>query len=84
MLETRERFDGDEGPVRISNTLDITGDWRAEPLKVISGVTESIKALEGTMAEAVRLARRQGITWEEIGKALGVSRQSAWERFSTD
>ena len=70
--------------MRLTNTLDITGDWRAEPMKVISGVTQSIKALDGILAEAVRLARKQGITWEEIGKALGVSRQSAWERFSTD
>jgi hypothetical protein len=84
MMKTTERPDGDEGPVRVHNTLDITGDWRAEPLKVISGVTQSIKALDGTLAEAVRVARKQGVTWEEIGKALGVSRQSAWERFSVD
>ena len=26
--------------------------------------------------------RKREISWAEIGKALGVSRQSAWERFS--
>ncbi|MGO4257122.1 AsnC family protein [Marmoricola sp. RAF53] len=30
----------------------------------------------------VALIRARGISWAEIGKALGVSRQAAWERFS--
>lgn len=32
-------------------------------------------------ADAVRLARLQGRSWADIGQALGVSRQSAWERW---
>jgi hypothetical protein len=31
----------------------------------------------------VRRARDGGRTWTEIGASLGVSRQSAWERFSS-
>jgi len=30
----------------------------------------------------VRQARGRGITWTRIGAALGMTRQSAWERFS--
>jgi hypothetical protein len=30
----------------------------------------------------VRAARSRGITWTRIGAALGMTRQSAWERFS--
>jgi ClpX C4-type zinc finger len=30
----------------------------------------------------VRQARDRGITWTRIGDALGMTRQSAWERFS--
>ncbi|MFJ1756953.1 ClpX C4-type zinc finger protein [Kitasatospora sp. NPDC088134] len=26
--------------------------------------------------------RRRGVTWARIGEALGITRQSAWERFS--
>jgi hypothetical protein len=26
--------------------------------------------------------RRRGVTWARIGTALGIARQSAWERFS--
>jgi hypothetical protein len=30
----------------------------------------------------VRELRRRGVTWSKIGVALGITRQSAWERFS--
>jgi ATP-dependent Clp protease ATP-binding subunit ClpX len=36
----------------------------------------------GQLAIAVRTARGRGITWTRIGAALGMTRQSAWERFS--
>ncbi|GAA2760713.1 helix-turn-helix domain-containing protein [Actinopolymorpha rutila] len=84
MIETTEHHDGSEDRVHVKVTLGISGDWRAEPLKVITGITEGTKSLDGSLAEAVREARKQGITWAQIGQALGVSRQSAWERFSVD
>src|SRR5438105_3864864 len=31
---------------------------------------------------AVKAARVQGHSWEEIGDAIGVTRQAAWQRFS--
>jgi len=34
------------------------------------------------LALAVRDAHAAGMSWAQIGQALGVSRQSAWERFS--
>ena len=34
------------------------------------------------LAEWVQLARSRRLSWAEIGKALGVSRQAAWERFA--
>ena len=70
------------GNVRVSIDMDITGDWSTDPLTVINGITAGVKGMEPPLRAAVKLARQQGHTWEEIGKALGVSRQSAWERFS--
>jgi hypothetical protein len=32
----------------------------------------------------VRVARQSGRSWSDIGTALGVSKQSAWERFGGD
>lgn len=76
--------ENEQKPVHVKVTLGIDGDWEAEPLKVITGIREGIKNFDGVLREAVAVARKQGITWEEIGKAWGVSRQSAWERFATD
>lgn len=84
MFELTERDDPAETPVQVKVTVGISGEWRAEPIKVITGITEGIRSLDSTLAEAVRLARQQGVTWAEIGTALGVSRQAAWERFSVD
>jgi hypothetical protein len=33
------------------------------------------------VAAAVRREREAGRSWAEIGRALGVTRQSAWERY---
>jgi ClpX C4-type zinc finger len=38
--------------------------------------------IERQLAVWVRTARTRGITWTRIGAALGMTRQSAWERFS--
>ena len=34
------------------------------------------------LLEWVQLARSRKLSWAEIGKALGISRQAAWERFA--
>jgi hypothetical protein len=38
--------------------------------------------LEDNLAVWVQRARGRGISWARIGAALGMARQSAWERFS--
>ena len=38
--------------------------------------------VEQTLTGWVRRARTLGATWARIGEALGMTRQSAWERFS--
>jgi hypothetical protein len=38
--------------------------------------------VERHLTDCVRQARSRGITWTRIGGALGMTRQSAWERFS--
>jgi hypothetical protein len=70
--------------VRIEVTLTIDGDWRSDPLKVMSGIREGSRSLDRWQRKAVKAARKQGRSWDDIGAACGVSRQAAWERFSTD
>lgn len=70
--------------VKVEVGLGITGDWHERPLTVVAGIAKGTKAMETTLREAVHLAREQGASWDEVGKALGVTRQAAWERFSRD
>ncbi|SEP52622.1 AsnC family protein [Amycolatopsis saalfeldensis] len=39
---------------------------------------------DGRIQTLVNLLRSRGVAWARIGEALGVTRQSAWERFSAD
>jgi hypothetical protein len=52
-----------------------------DPLAVIDGIVDASNGIEGALREWVRVARSKGHTWQEIARALHVTRQSAWERF---
>lgn len=45
-------------------------------------VARAGRQAELTLGEWVRRARELGATWERVGDALGITRQSAWKRFS--
>jgi hypothetical protein len=47
-----------------------------------AGVSGAIGDLQAKLGELVRQARTDGYTWTQIGAALGISKQAAWERFS--
>jgi len=38
--------------------------------------------VENNLTRYVKRARELGATWAVIGRSLGMTRQSAWERFS--
>lgn len=38
--------------------------------------------IEANLRSWVQELRRRGVTWARIGGSLGITRQSAWERFS--
>jgi hypothetical protein len=85
---THENLDDHEDEIMddhmVSVTLTLSDGWKDDPLRVISGISDGAKALAKWQRKAVNVARKQGSTWDEIGAAAGVSRQAAWERFSTD
>ncbi|MFI5045489.1 MAG: sigma factor-like helix-turn-helix DNA-binding protein [Acidimicrobiia bacterium] len=70
--------------IRVQVKLSIEGDWKKQPLQAVTGITRGMENLEEYRRQAVEMARADGRSWAEIGKSLGVSRQAAWERFSTD
>lgn len=38
-------------------------------------------AFDAAIAEAVAGQRERGYSWREIGEALGITREAAWQRF---
>ena len=55
----------------------------AELLETLRATSDASRALRDLVQQRVDVLRARGITWEEIGASLGISRQAAWERFSS-
>jgi hypothetical protein len=53
-----------------------------EMLSHIPRVAAHIDQAEADLRSWVQELRRRRVTWTRIGEALGITRQSAWERFS--
>jgi ATP-dependent Clp protease ATP-binding subunit ClpX len=68
-------------PAHVEVTVSIDGADR-DPLGALRGLTRGMRGLDATVPQVVAFAREQRCTWAEIGDALGITRQSAWERFS--
>lgn len=53
--------------------------------QLLSGLKNAEATVEATRAvlqSMIGELRRRAVSWEAVGKALGISRQAAWERFS--
>jgi hypothetical protein len=50
----------------------------------LPGVAAAGAMVQHSLRGWVQRGRALGATWDEIGGALGITRQSAWERFSPD
>ena len=63
-----------------------SGDWHAmtdtQLLAALKPAEASLDAVRSVLQAQIDTLRRRGISWSQIGDALGVSRQAAWERFS--
>ncbi len=57
--------------------LDLNGVLASLPRMAAAGAQ-----VESNLARYVMRAKRLGATWAAIGASLGMTRQSAWERFS--
>jgi hypothetical protein len=63
--------------------LRLIGDWETAPLDGLCESAGLARAVDKLQRHLVRQARDGGRSWTEIGAALGVSRQSAWQRFAS-
>ena len=62
--------------------LRTIGTWGERPLDDLSVACQASTAVDKLIRQTVAEARKQGCSWAEIGQALRVTKQSAWERFS--
>lgn len=51
-------------------------------MAALEQVTSEAKYQEALIPSAVVAARRAGASWTQIGLVLGITRQSAWARYS--
>lgn len=80
---------GDAGYVDDREDVEqfVIAKWRAEHLAPLEALTEVnrlqrvIADATADLAQAVVLARATGRSWEDIGRAAGISRQAAHERW---
>ncbi len=56
----------------------------ADPLAALRVLTDSELELDRIRRMQVVAARAAGASWQQIGDALGVTRQSAWESFTAE
>ena len=59
--------------------LDLDGVLASLPRIAAAGAQ-----VEGNLSRFVKRARELGATWAAIGTSMGMTRQSAWERFSSE
>src|SRR5262245_23515664 len=63
-----------------------SGDWTtlsdAQLLAALKPAEASLDAVRTVLQAQIDALRKRGVSWSDIGDALGVSRQAAWERFS--
>ncbi|MBU3702349.1 MAG: hypothetical protein FGM58_09935 [Acidimicrobiia bacterium] len=55
-----------------------------DPLAALRVLTASEAEIDRIRRDRVRAARVAGASWQQIGDALGISRQSAWESYTAD
>ena len=62
----------------------VTTHDTADPLEALKALQERERALEAARLRLIAAAREQGRSWTEIGSALGVSKQAAWQLYNAD
>ena len=60
----------------------VLGRLPSDPLEALRELTRTEAELGELRRQVVADARTAGVSWDQIGESLGMTRQSAWEYFS--
>ena len=69
------------GPRMAGGSTGSPDGWKREVLTTLYAIQQVRQHCDSTELLTVRYARKAGLSWTEIAAALGVTRQSAWERW---
>jgi hypothetical protein len=69
---------------RLTHPVPREKDEAQDPVERIAGIKGVLEYWDAELKEAVVEARRQGFTWREISRALGVTYQATLMRFKAD
>ena len=70
-----------KGPRLAGGSASSPQGWKAEVVTTLMAIQQVRQTCDHTELVTVRYARKAGLSWTEIASALGVTRQSAWERW---
>lgn len=62
----------------------VTESLPQDPLVALRVLADSEAEIDRLRDDRVREARAAGASWQQIGDALGISRQAAWEHYTAD
>ena len=70
--------------IRFAELLAVLEDAErtSDPLSSVELLDRAFRALEDLLINEVAQARMMGHSWEELGQALLISRQAAWQRYA--
>lgn len=68
-----------DGTEAVTAAFEALGE--EELVRMLRGVTRQRPQLDRFQSDLVAYMRERGASWETIGTGLGVTRQSAWEKF---
>ena len=70
-----------DGETAMARAFDPTGWSRERLLAVVGPLDATARGHRRHLQQVVESLRTQGVSWAAIAAKMGVSRQSAWERF---
>jgi ATP-dependent Clp protease ATP-binding subunit ClpX len=68
--------------LRSGHRPPVTAQPTEKLLTLLKPIEETVEGKSNQLQSIVETLRSREVSWAKIGEALGISRQSAWERFS--